>query len=102
LVHQTLDFNMQIALAHQLGHAKSGRVLDGPIRGKVGFWVLKIVSTQEDIRGEQQLYDRVLALYRSLWTTKYEPLVMMHLRGSAHIDPPLDPASLRPPRSSAR
>jgi hypothetical protein len=102
LVHQTLDFNMQLALSKQLGKAKAGEVLIGPVTGHVGYWILEIVSTQEDPRGEQELYNHVLSLYRSLWTTKYEPLEMMHLRASATIDPPLNKTTLSPQTAQTR
>jgi hypothetical protein len=102
LVHQTLDFNMQLALSHQLGRAKAGYTFRGPIPGQVGYWVLKIVSTQADPRGDQELYNHVLSLYRSHWTMKYEPLVMMRLRSSAQINPPLFQSDVTPNTNRVR
>lgn len=89
MVRQTLDFHMQLALSHQLGHSKAGMILTGPVRGDVGYWILQVVSTQSEPRSDQSLYDREIALYRSEWDGKFEPMVMMQLRSAAYIEPPL-------------
>jgi hypothetical protein len=87
--HEALDFNMQMALSKQLGEAKSGLLLDGPVKGEMGYWVLQIVSTQDDPHGDSDLYQHVITSWKGDWVMRYEPVVMSSLRSNAFIQPPL-------------
>jgi hypothetical protein len=83
------------------GPASMGR-LTAPVKGALGYWVVRIASTARNPGNDSGLYAPVQGRFRSMWLNRLEPAEMAQLRGKAVILPPLREGPPQRPYAGSR